>query len=126
RALVQFFIRSQSMQKKPLPISRLITLAFCFCTLAAMICCPPLNAQTSYGGISGVVTDPSAAAIADAEVTLTNTATGEKQVQRTSPDGLYEFVNLKPFTYKIDVEKTGFKRISRSDVVVQVDQKVRI
>src|SRR4249919_3649132 len=88
RALVQFFIRSQSMQKKPLPISRLITLAFCFCTLAAMICCPPLNAQTSYGGISGVVLDPSAAAIADAEVTLTNTATGEKQVQRTSPDGL--------------------------------------
>ena len=114
------------MQKKPLPISRLITLAFCFCTLAAMICCPPLNAQTSYGGISGVVLDPSAAAIADAEVTLTNTATGEKQVQRTSPDGLYEFVNLKPFTYKIDVEKTGFKRISRSDVIVQVDQKVRI
>ena len=114
------------MQQNPLFISRLLSWAFSFCTLAAMLCCPQLKAQTSYGAISGTVMDPTAAAIAEAEVTLTNSATGEKQVQRSSPDGLYEFVNLKPATYKIDVEKAGFKHISRPDVIVQVDQKVRI
>jgi hypothetical protein len=52
------------MQRNPFPLPRLIALAFCFGTLAAMFCCTPLKAQTSYGAISGTVMDPTAAAIA--------------------------------------------------------------
>src|ERR1700736_3714372 len=93
-------------------------LAFCFC--AASVFSPSLRAQTAYGSVSGLIADSSGAAISGAEVTLTNTGTAEKRVQQTGADGLYAFVNLLPAQYRIDVEKSGFKRITRPDVVVEV------
>src|ERR1700730_5372842 len=87
---------------------------------------PSLFAQTTYGSIAGLVADASGAAISGAEVTLTNTGTAEKHVQQTGSDGLYSFVNLLPATYRIDVEKPGFKRVARPDVVGEVGQSVRI
>jgi len=85
-----------------------------------------LAAQTSYGTISGTVTDASGAAVGDAEVTITNVASGEKRVQPSSSDGYYNFVNLIPGTYRVEVEKSGFKRAAHSDVIVDVEQTVRI
>src|SRR5712691_8882579 len=86
----------------------------------------PLRAQSTYGTISGSVIDSSGAAIADAQVTLTNLGTAEKRTQSTGSDGLYAFLNLFPGKYKIDAEKTGFKRTSRTDVVVELQQSYRI
>jgi hypothetical protein len=99
-------------------------LALCFCI--TLIFSPPLSAQTTYGSIAGTVTDPSGAAITDAQVTVTNVATAEKRVEPTGADGLYSFVNLLPGRYRIDVEKAGFKRTTRSDVIVDVGQSIRI
>src|SRR6266436_1286346 len=87
---------------------------------------PPLRAQSTYGSIAGSVTDSSGAAIADAQVALTNLGTAEKRTQATGSDGLYSFVNLFPGRYKIEVEKTGFKRFTRPEVVVEVNQSARI
>src|SRR5262249_39827879 len=86
----------------------------------------PLLAQSTYGSIAGTVTDPSGGAIVGAQVTLTNLGTAEKRMQPTGSDGLYSFVNLFPGRYKIEVEKTGFKRVTRPEVVVEVNQSVRI
>jgi hypothetical protein len=99
-------------------------LALCFCVTS--IFSPPLSAQTTYGAIAGAVTDPSGAAIADAQVSLTNLGTAEKRSQASGPDGLYDFVNLIPGRYRIDAEKTGFKRIARPEIVVEVGQSARI
>jgi Carboxypeptidase regulatory-like domain/TonB dependent receptor len=85
-----------------------------------------LSAQTSYGSVAGTVADTSGGAIADVQVTITNVASGEKRVQPTGADGLYNFVNLVPGTYRVEVEKTGFKRVAHPDVIVQVEQTVRI
>src|SRR5438876_6179151 len=94
------------------------------------VCLPQFDqqllAQSTYGLITGAVTDPSGAAIADAQVALTNLGTAEKRTQSTGTDGLYSFVNLFPGRYKIEVEKTGFKRFTRPEVVVEVNQSVRI
>ena|ERR1700751_5034579 len=79
-----------------------------------------LPAQTSYGTISGTVTDASGGAIADAQMTITNVASAEKRVQPTGADGFYNFVNLIPGTYRIEVEKPGFKHVTHPDVIVQV------
>ncbi len=64
--------------------------------------------------------------MADAQVTVTNIDTAEKRFQRTDPDGLYSFVNLVPGKYRVEVEKAGFKRTSRLDVIVEVQQTARI
>lgn len=85
-----------------------------------------LYAQSTYGSISGSVFDPSGAAIPDAQVTLTNLSTVEKRSQPTNTDGLYTFPNVSPGRYKIDVEKAGFKKTTRPEVVVDVQQAVRI
>ncbi len=88
--------------------------------------CIFVQGQSTYGSITGLVTDPSGAAIGDARVTLTNLGTAEKRIQPTGADGLYSFVNLIPGNYRIEVEKAGFKRITQEPVVVQVQQSSKI
>ena len=83
-------------------------------------------AQSTYGTVSGTITDSSGGAIADVQVTLTNQGTGEKHTQTTGTDGLYQFANLFPGRYRVDAEKTGFKKASHPDVVVEVQQTSRI
>ena len=85
-----------------------------------------LNAQSTYGSISGVVTDPTGLAIAGAKVTLTNLGTAEKRTESSGDDGHFTFVNLFQGQYRIDVEKEGFKHFARPSVVVQVQQDTHI
>src|SRR5467141_5451823 len=101
-------------------------LGLSFCLACLVVVSPPSRAQSTYGSVSGAVTDSSGGAIADAQVTLTNLGTSEKRTQSTGNDGLYSFVNLFPGKYKIDVEKAGFKQTSRTDIVVEVQQTSRI
>jgi hypothetical protein len=85
-----------------------------------------LYSQSTYGSISGSVTDASGAAITDANVTLTNLGTSEKRTQSSGADGLFTFVNLFPGQYRIDVEKQGFKHYVRNPVTVDVQQNTHI
>jgi hypothetical protein len=104
-----------------------LVLFVCLCVcLAAMLLGSPLSAQSTFGSISGTVSDASGSAVPDAQVTLTSAATGAKQTYTTGADGLYSFVNLNPGEYRLDVEKAGFKHVKRESVVVQVQQAVRI
>src|SRR6266550_3529774 len=88
--------------------------------------CSFLQGQSTYGAVTGSVTDPSGAAITAAKVTLTNLGTAETRTQPTNADGLYSFVNLIPGNYKIDIEKPGFKHITRTPIVVEVQQSAKI
>jgi hypothetical protein len=88
--------------------------------------CSFVQGQSTYGSITGSVSDPSGAAITDARVTLTNLGTAEKRTQPTGTDGLYSFVNLIPGNYRIEAEKPGFKRVTQEPVVVQVQQNSKI
>ena len=85
-----------------------------------------LYGQTTYGSVAGSVTDTSGASITDAKVTLTNLGTQEKRTQSSGADGLFNFVNLFPGQYRVDVEKQGFKHFVRGDVAVDVAQNTRV
>lgn len=84
----------------------------------------PARAQTQ-GGISGLVTDSSAAPIAGADVTVTNTATGGTRKTTTNADGLYSFPSLPPGVYIVKVEQKGFKTADSPEIKVDVQQTVR-
>src|SRR5580704_16188342 len=88
--------------------------------------CAYLNAQSTYGSISGTVTDASGAAVTGANVSLTNTSTSEKRTETSGDDGHYTFVNLFQGQYRIDVEKQGFKHFDRPNVIVQVQQDTHV
>ncbi len=85
-----------------------------------------LYGQSTYGTVDGTVADSTGAVVAGAEVTLTNTGTQEKHTQPTSSSGAYQFVNVIPGQYRLDITKAGFKHFARTNVVVQVQQDTHI
>src|SRR3981081_4731220 len=89
-------------------------------------CCLSLNAQSTFGSISGTVADTSGATVTDANVTLTNLGMSEKRTQSSGSDGLFTFVNLFPGQYRIDVEKACFKHSPRTPITGEVQQSVHI
>src|SRR5579859_763511 len=86
----------------------------------------PAVSQSTYGSISGVVSDSSGAAVTGATVTLTNSSTGEKRTETSGADGHYTFVNLFQGQYRVDVEKAGFKHFAHPTVVVEVQQDTHV
>jgi hypothetical protein len=85
-----------------------------------------VNAQSTYGSISGTILDSSGAAVPGATATLTNLSTAEKRTQTSGDDGHFVFVNLFQGQYRIDIEKQGFKHFVRQGVVVEVQQDTRV
>src|SRR6266550_7787382 len=76
-------------------------------------------AQGGSGELSGVVTDPSGAVIPDAEVTLSNTATGDKRTTVTTGAGIYRFSALPVVgTYTLEASPQGFKSTKVENVVI--------
>jgi hypothetical protein len=70
------------------------------------------------GAVSGTITDPTGGAVSNASITLTNTATGEVQTSTTNAAGGYLFPLLKPGSYSVRVEQSGFRTATASVRVV--------
>ncbi len=84
------------------------------------------GAQVTTGTILGAVTDSTGAAVAGAQVTVTNVNRGTTQQYTTDQTGAYTAPFLVPGTYRVDVEKAGFKRASSVNTQLDVDQKARV
>ncbi len=69
---------------------------------------------------SGTILDPSGAAIAGAQVTITNEATGAARATATQSDGKYLFAQLAPGKYKMEVVAQGFKTAVRQHLELLV------
>jgi hypothetical protein len=74
--------------------------------------------------IQGVVTDPAGAVVPGANLTLTNPATGEKQVRSSDPEGVFNFNALAAagVSFRLEAEKTGFKKKVLDHVELIPDQ----
>jgi hypothetical protein len=105
--------------------------AFRLCLPIMLLCqAVSLDAQTT-GDIRGIVTDPSAAAIPNARVLLTNRETGEARTVATDTEGRYRFSLLKVGEYMLAVEAQGFRGTSapttvRSAEITSVNLKLDI
>ena len=103
-------------------VSRDIGLALCFAILVGSV----LRAQTTTGSVVGVVTDATNAVISSAPVSLTNTQTADRRTANSDANGAYQFLNVPPGEYRLEVEKTGFKRFVRDRILVTVQGTVRV
>jgi len=79
--------------------------------------------QMSTGRLSGVVTDSQGAVIPGATVVAVR-ANAEPIVTRTNDVGRYTFTSLIPGRYVLTVEAPGFKRVTVSDVLIEVGSAV--
>src|SRR5512132_1637338 len=78
----------------------------------------------SDGTIFGTVKDATGAVVADATVTVLNPAKGITRKTITNADGVFVYPQLPPGIYAIHVEKSGFKRVEKSNVVVATGDKL--
>ncbi|MGB6401425.1 MAG: TonB-dependent receptor [Candidatus Sulfotelmatobacter sp.] len=58
--------------------------------------------------LNGSVTDPSGASVAGAKITLTDPATGLQRTTTSNGAGLYQFLDVPPGSYRLEVNATGF------------------
>jgi hypothetical protein len=95
---------------------------FACCLLLAL----SLSGQSFYGSIVGTVTDPSGGALPGATVTLSSSDSGFRRTAVTGADGSYNFVNLVPGTYSVEVDKQGFEKTVHTGIALEVQAVVRI
>src|SRR5277367_738129 len=86
----------------------------------------PVFSQSSTGRILGDVRDQSDALIVGASVEITDVQRGVSRTLVTDSAGEYAAPNLDPGTYTITVTNSGFKRLERTNVQVEVATDVRI
>ena len=96
--------------------------------LAASLCCwvGANYAQTTDASITGVVVDPSKAAIPDAKLRVTNESTNARSSVVTGQTGSFYISNLAPGAYRVEVERTGFNTILRPDVILHVKDRMEM
>lgn len=77
---------------------------------------------TSGQGLTGVVVDPSGAAVPGVPVVAENVGTGVKLENVTSGQGFFRFPGIVVGEYRLTVSQTGFETLVREGVVVQAGQ----
>src|SRR5437763_7052365 len=96
---------------------------FAVCMWISFISALGLGQVTSR--VTGVVRDPQGALVSGANVTLTNEATGVSFATTTS-QGSYVFDAVKPGTYSIRVEATGFRKFVSSGNVLTIGEPMTL
>jgi Carboxypeptidase regulatory-like domain len=94
--------------------------------LVVLVCTPIVGrAQSTFGGIVGVVKDPGQGAVAGAQVTLTNVDDRVQRSGSTDSDGAFEFVNVKAGRYELLVHATGFADLKMTSWQLDARQTLR-
>jgi hypothetical protein len=80
----------------------------------------PTAAQVAGGSLAGTITDPSGAAIPQAQIAIKNIATGVERRFTTNTDGFYTAPNLLPGDYEITVTAEGFNTETKTGINMTV------
>ena len=95
-----------------------------FVVLLSMIGVANTFAQSSMGTVVGTVTDSSGGVIPGASVTLTSLDTAIAATRVSGDRGHFTFVNVRPGSYEITVELTGFSTAKVPSFAVGVNETV--
>ena len=98
---------------------KLASLLFCLLVPSSLF------AQSEWGNITGVVTDPSGAVSAGAEITIVAIATNATKTTTSGAGGEYN-IPPAPGAYRGEVSLPGFKKYLANNVVVAAATTVRL
>src|SRR2546422_3150446 len=88
-----------------------------------------VSAQVANGRIIGTVTDPQGAVVPNAKVVATNTGAQTTQITRetvTNDEGNYQILSLPIGTYRVTIERQGFKKLVSEGNKLQINQVLRV
>lgn len=83
-------------------------------------------AQSTTGSFQGSISDPSGAALPGVTVTIANPQTNFVRTTVTNGSGNYDAPLLPPGRYNVSAELSGFKKLEKSGLVLQVNQNARV
>jgi hypothetical protein len=83
-------------------------------------------AQVTTGTIVGTVKDTDGGAVAGATVTITEVDKGTSKTISTDATGSYNAPFLIPGRYEVAIEASGFRKLLRRGVVLQVNERARV
>lgn len=84
------------------------------------------SAQTSFGRISGTVTDPAGAVIAGANITITNVDTQATRTAVTDKSGFYSVTELAVGNYSVSASEKGFRPQQRTGLTMVADARLTV
>ena len=111
----------RSTARNLLCLTRILLLGV-FCLISSGVA----SAQRYLGAIGGEVSDSSGAKIPGAVVKGVETTTNYVTEVKTGADGSYLMPALQPGTYSITVTAAGFRKESRTNVVLTAGQTVQV
>src|SRR5688572_24741542 len=109
------------MKLKPSPLSLLFVLGSLLFLSSATT-----HAQVTTADLVGTIRDVSGGVVPGVTVALTNEATGVSRTATTGDGGTYIFTSLQPGRYKLTAEIQGFRKVERTGVELQVNQRAQI
>ena len=86
----------------------------------------PAIAQVDMGSISGVIHDPSGAAVPNAKIVLTNEDTNISTSTTSGAEGQYTFSPVKAGHYSVSASASGFQTVKQKNVTLDVQQKLEV
>ena len=103
-------------QKRTVTCCWIITLAFLLAIPAGS------HAQGYFGTVTGVLTDQTGAMVPGASLTLTDQEKGYAFHETSDSAGRYLFRSIPPGVYSVTADLTGFEKMVRTGVRVDVNQ----
>ena len=94
--------------------------------LVAALSCGSALAQNVTGAVSGTVTDPTGAVIANAKVAIKNVETGVVSPTATNGDGLYSVRFLPIGRYSVTIDAPGFTEQTTPAFQLEINQTAKI
>ncbi len=104
-------------------MQRILSAVWLAGVLLVLVASPAL-AQT--GQINGVLTDNTGSVVPGASVKAVETATGLSRDTVSGVDGRYTFTSLRPTTYDITAELSGFRTTQRKGVILQANENLTV
>jgi hypothetical protein len=86
----------------------------------------PTPAQSTAATLSGTVKDPSGASVPGAKVDVINTKTHQSRSLQTNDSGLFVAPDIDEGSYDVSVEKAGFKKMTRTGIPVNPQDRLSL
>lgn len=100
--------------------------SICLAMLSCLMIVRASSGQVVSGSISGTVMDPSGAPVGEADLRLVANDTGATTKGTTNVTGYFRFVLLPIGSYKLTINKDGFRKMELNNVTVTANQEYSI
>jgi Carboxypeptidase regulatory-like domain len=108
-------------------VPRVVWLPYKFILVCLLLIVSPASViAQAFGSMSGIVTDPTGAAVPSVSVTTIQTETGTKTVVQSNGSGAYVFPSMPPASYSISATAAGFESFLQKGIVLLANQAATV